>query len=90
VGTAVCSLPIDGPSCDASILWKTGILNPVLAFIEGLPDFYAVLVFFFLYIIVIGTFVAVINAYLYKILAPPRYGPQDVPQPRIKAKPYKR
>jgi len=73
-----------------SILWKTGILNPVLAFIEGLPDFYAVLVFLFFYIIVIGTFVAVINAYLYKTLAPPRYGPQDVPQPRIKAKPYKR
>ena len=72
------------------ILWKPGFLNPILAFIQGVPNLLGVLVFFFLYIIVIGAFVSVGNAYLYKTLGPPRYGPQDAPQPRIKAKPYKR
>ncbi|MFZ1042287.1 MAG: hypothetical protein WCA79_21535 [Anaerolineales bacterium] len=73
-----------------AILWKPGFLNPILAFIQGVPNLSGVLVFFFLYLIVIGAFVSVGNAYLYKTLGPPRYGPQDAPQPKIKVKPYKR
>ena len=73
-----------------AILWKPGFLDPVLGFIQGLPNFYGVLAFFLLYLIVIGAFVAVGNAYLYKTLGPPRYGPQDAPPPKIKARPYKR
>ena len=71
-------------------LWKVGLLNPALAFIQGLPNFYAALVFFFLFLVVIGTFVSVGNAYLYRAIAPSRYGPQDATQPRIKVKRYKR
>ena len=73
-----------------AILWKPGFLDPVLGFIQGLPNFYGVLAFFLLYLIVIGAFVSVGNAYLYKTLGPPRYGPQDAPPPKIKARPYKR
>ena len=73
-----------------AILWKPGFLDPVLAFIQGLPNFYGVLVFFLFYLIVLGAFVSVGNAYLYKTLGPPRYGPQDAPPPKIKVKPYKR
>jgi hypothetical protein len=73
-----------------AILWKPGFLDPVLGFIQGLPNFYGVLVLFLLYLIVIGAFVSVGNAYLYKTLGPPRYGPQDAPPPKIKARPYKR
>ena len=73
-----------------AILWKPGFLDPIFGFIQGLPNFYGVLVLFLLYVIVIGAFVSVGNAFLYKTLGPPRYGPQDAPPPKIKAKPYKR
>ena len=73
-----------------AILWKPGFLNPILAFIQGSAQFIRVLVFFFFYLVVIGAFVSVGNAYLYKTLGPPRYGPQDAPPPKIKVKPYKR
>ena len=73
-----------------AILWKLGFLNPILGFIQSLPNFYGVLVLFLLYLIVIGAFVSVGYAYLYKTLGPPRYGPQDSPPPKIKARRYKR
>ena len=73
-----------------AILWKPGFLNPILGFIQSLPNFYGVLVLFLLYLIVIGAFVSVGYAYIYKTLGPPRYGPQDAPPPKIKARRYKR
>jgi len=73
-----------------AILWKPGFLDPVLTWLQGIPNLYGVLVFFFLYLLVLGAFVSVGNAYLYKTLGPSRYGPYDAPPPRIKAKPYKR
>ncbi|HUI89279.1 MAG TPA: hypothetical protein VLX61_11220 [Anaerolineales bacterium] len=71
-------------------LWKLGILNPILAFIQGLPNLYGVIVFLLFYAIVIGAFISVGNAFLYKFLGPPRYGPQDAEPPRMKVKSYKR
>jgi len=71
-------------------LWKAGFLNPILAFIQSLPDFYGVLIFLFFYVVVIGAVISVGNAFLYKFLGPPRYGPQDAEPPKIKVKSYKR
>ena len=79
-----------GYSVMPAVLWKVGLLNPILAFIQGLPNLYGVLVFFFFYLVIIGAFVSVGNAFLYQTLGPPRYGPQDAPPPKIKPKPYKR
>ncbi len=73
-----------------AVLWKPGLLDPVLVLIQGIPNLYGVLVFFFLYLLVLGAFVSVGNAYLYKTLGPPRYGPQDAPPPKIKVRRYKR
>jgi hypothetical protein len=73
-----------------AILWRPGFLDPILAFMQGIPNLYGILVFFLLYLVVLGAFVSVGNAYLYKTLGPPRYGPQDAPPPKIKARPYKR
>jgi hypothetical protein len=73
-----------------AILWKPGLLDPVLTLLQGIPNLFGVLVFFFLYLLVLGAFVSVGNAYLYKTLGPPRYGPQDAPPPKIKVRRYKR
>ncbi len=73
-----------------AVLWKPGFLNPILGFIQTQEYLYAVLILTVFYIVVIGAFVSVGNAYLYKTFAPSHLGPQDAPPPKIKVKPYKR
>jgi len=70
--------------------WKLGFLNPLLGFVQTQDNLYGVVIFFIFYVLVIGAFVSVGNAYVYKTLGPPRYGPQDAPPPKIKAKRYNR
>ncbi|HEY9151876.1 MAG TPA: hypothetical protein VIN60_03250 [Anaerolineales bacterium] len=71
-------------------LWKVGYLNPILSFLQNQTNLYGALVFFVFYTLVLGAFVSVGNALLYKAIAPPRYGPQDAPPPNVKVKRYKR
>jgi hypothetical protein len=71
-------------------LWKNEFLAPILAFLQSQQNLYAVVIFFLFYTLVIGAFVSIINAYLYKTVGPPQYGPQDAPPPKVKVKPYKR
>ncbi len=71
-------------------LWNNPILVPVLAFIQGQENLYAVLVIAVLYLIVLGTFVSVGYAVVYQIIGPPRYTPIDAPPMKGKIKSYKR
>jgi hypothetical protein len=71
-------------------LWKVGFLNPLLGFIQSQDNLYGVLVFFFLYLIVLGTFISAGNAFIYRSMGPPQYGPLDAPPPKVRVKRYKR
>ncbi len=70
--------------------WKLQFFNPLLGFIQAQDNLYGVAIFFIFYLLVIGAFVSVGNAYVYKTLGPPRYGPQDAPPPKMKVRRYKR
>ena len=67
-------------------VWKVGFLNPVLTFIQNQANLYGVLIFFLFYLLVLGSLMSIINAYLYKSFAPSRFGPQDAPPPKIKVR----
>ncbi len=71
-------------------LWKLGFLNPVLAYIQGLDNLYAIVILLLFYTIVLGALVTVVNAFIQKTVGPPRYGPLDMPPPQGKVKRYKR
>lgn len=62
----------------------------VLSILRGQTNLIANLVFTVAITIVIGGLMAMLYGYIYEIFGPPRYGPTDVPPPRVKARPYKR
>ncbi len=65
------------------------ILTPA-NYITGTPYFKALLVFFFLLLILFSGVFAVLNAMFYRMVGPPRYTPLDAPAPRVKTKRYTR
>lgn len=58
-----------------------------LAKVNGLPATF--ILFLFLLIVFSGVF-SILYAFIYRLIGPPRYGPQDVAAPKIKTKPFKR
>ncbi|HEY5730111.1 MAG TPA: hypothetical protein VIS72_08675 [Anaerolineales bacterium] len=58
-----------------------------LANVEHLP---ATLAIAFVAIILLGGILSVIFGWMYSIFSPSKYGPYDVPPPRVKTKKYKR
>ena len=54
---------------------------------QNLP---ATLTFFFFMLIVFSAVFSVLYAALYRVVGPPRYGPDDIPAPKIKTKTFKR
>jgi hypothetical protein len=65
-------------------------LEPIWNILLRQNNFWAVLVFTFAIIVVLGSIMAVIYGYMYSMFGPPRYGPQDAPPMRVKVKRYKR
>ena len=66
------------------------VLAQLLRSLIGHYAFPAIVVLTLLYIFVIGGVISIFYAYLYRMIAPSRYGPMDAPPPRIKVKKYKR
>lgn len=62
------------------------LLSPFTA----IKHFYAYATFSILYMILLSGVMSVIYAYIYRMIAPPRYGPLDVAPPNVKLKKYKR
>lgn len=63
---------------------------PGVGQLAKMPDLPATLVLFFFMLIVFSGIFSILYAYIYRLVGPPRYGPQDVPAPKIKTKPFKR
>ena len=72
-------------------LWNvTPGLAPILTFIQGQNNLYAVLSLTIVYIVLLSSLISIVYSIIYRLVGPPRYGPTDVPPPPIYVKPYKR
>lgn len=71
-------------------LYKSSGLAVILNYLTSLKYFYAYAAAIFIYMVLLGGVLSVINAFVYQVIGPPRWGPQDVPPPKIKSKEYKR
>jgi hypothetical protein len=71
-------------------LWKATGLTSLLTFIQAQNNLYAVLTFALVYIILFSALISFIYALVYRYVGPSRYGPLDMPPPKMKAKRYKR
>lgn len=71
-------------------VWKYWQIARLFSPFTHINNLYANLVLTGVYIIVLGGLASLVYAITYRFIGPPRYGPQDVPLPKIKTKPYKR
>jgi hypothetical protein len=71
-------------------VWKFWQLTAIAGPLTRINNLYANLVLTGIYIIVLGGLSSLGYAIIYRFLGPPRYGPLDIPPPKIKTKPYKR
>lgn len=65
-------------------------LNWIAVRLASVPHLPATLTIAVVVTILVGGVISVIFGWLYSLLAPSRYGPTDVPPPRVKTKKYKR
>jgi hypothetical protein len=75
-------------------------INPLLFQLRGLQRFWlfleqqdhlgANLILTIALIMIIGGLMAIVYGYIYAMFGPSRFGPTDVPPPRVKTKAYKR
>jgi hypothetical protein len=65
-------------------------LMTILSPFTATKHFYAYATFSILYMILLSGIMSVVYAFVYRFIAPPRYGPLDVAPPSVKLKKYKR
>jgi hypothetical protein len=73
-----------------AVLMKLPGLIPLLTFVQAQQDLYAILLITVLYIVAIGAFMSFVYSFIYKYVGPPRYGPLDMPPPKVAPRRYKR
>jgi hypothetical protein len=72
------------------IFYDVRILSQLSLPVRRIEHFYAYAAFSTLYTVVIGGFISVLYAFVYRMVGPSRYGPFDAPPPKIKTKRYTR
>lgn len=65
-------------------------LVPILYWIQSLNNLYAILVGMFTITILLAGLIALLYAFAYRVVGPPRYSGVDAPPPNVKVKKYKR
>jgi len=65
-------------------------LAPIFQFLFGRYAIGAILILTVLFIIILGGIFSVLYSFMYRTVAPSRYGPMDAPPPKVKVKKYKR
>jgi hypothetical protein len=73
-----------------AILFKLQGLAGFAGFLQGQTGLLGKLILATVFIIILGGLMSVIYGYAFSLAGPPRYGPTDVPPPRVKTKRYKR
>ena len=66
------------------------VFGLVAQFLVDHPIYPAALALAAVVTFVVGGIISIVYGYMYTLLAPSRYGPTDVPPPRVKTKKYKR
>ena len=72
--------------------WMFGspALSAIATFLQSQDNLKANLIFALAFTMVISGFMAIVYGYIYAMFGPPKYGPTDVPPPRVKTKKYTR
>ncbi len=66
--------------------WNFQAITPILGFIQGQTNLYAILLITVLYIVVIAAVMTFVYAAMYRIVGPSRYGPLDAPPPKVRVR----
>jgi hypothetical protein len=72
------------------ILFRVPGLVGILGWIQSLNNLYAILVGAFVLILVLGTIMSVVYAFIYRLVGPPRYNEFDAPPTGARVRKYKR
>jgi hypothetical protein len=72
------------------LLFKVPGLVGILYWIQSIDNLYALLVGTFTITVLLAGLIALIYAFAYRIVGPPRYSGIDAPPPNIKVRKYKR
>ena len=72
------------------VFYKVTGLNAIAGWLGGIENLPATLTIGTLVLIVVGGILSILYGYMYNMLTPSKYGPHDVPPPRVKTKKYKR
>lgn len=73
-----------------AIIYSSTTLAWAAARLSQIPHLAATLAIAVVVMIVVGGILSMVFGWMYSLLAPSRYGPTDVPPPRVKTKKYKR
>ena len=72
-------------------LWSfTPGIAQIVQFLFGRYGIAAIAMLTFVFILIFGGIFSVLYAFMYRAVAPSRYGPTDAPPPKVKVKRYKR
>jgi len=80
---------LGAPNIPAFFLQSQYLSAPAV-FLRNQTNLSANLIFALAITMIIGGVMAVVYGYIYSMLGPSKYGPTDVPPPRVKTKKYKR
>ena len=89
-GAALIPPKLMGQPNIPAFFFSSPALAPIAAFLQQQTNLSANLIFALAFTLVISGFMAIIYGYIYSMFGPSRYGPTDVPPPRVKVKKYTR
>lgn len=72
------------------LLFQVPGLVGILNWIQSLNNLYAILVGTFTFMILLAGLLALVYAFIYRVVGPPRYTGMDAPPPNVKVRKYKR
>ena len=89
-GTAIIPPKLLGAPNIPPFFFSSPALAPIATFLSGQNNLGANLLFALAITTIIGGLMAVITGYVSAMFGPSKYGPTDVPPPRVKTKKYSR
>lgn len=74
----------------SSFFLNSPAFSGIAHFLQQQTNLEANLIFALAFTMIIGGFMAIVYGYIYAMFGPSKYGPTDVPPPRVKVKKYTR
>jgi len=71
-------------------VYTTPILSTAANYISGIPNLYALTLFFVVIVLILSGVLSFAYAVVYRVIGPPRYTSQDAPAQRVTTKHYTR